>query len=410
MRRYRDRALAFGVILPMLAGCGEPMVSAIATPSGVNSSAPNVGTDSTGNPILSWQRKEGDVTILEYSMFSKGSWSVPTEVARGKNWFVNWADIPAVQPVTKSFWAAHYLERTPGGKYAYDVKVRLSYDGGRKWQDAGSPHQDGTFTEHGFVSLYADKDRLGLVWLDGRETSPLASHENDHAGHGGMTLRSASMDQEGRYSDRQQIDELVCDCCQTAALAVNDNPLVVYRDRTESERRDIATSRLHQGIWSTPQPLGNDGWQINACPVNGPSLVEEEGQVAAVWFSGANGEKSVLMARSNNGGKSFDKKIQINVAPALGRVASAIYPDQSVLVVWLRKDKTGEADLVGRYISPENQLGEVLELVEVSPTRSSGFPKLVLSKSETILAWTDQSERTPQVKTGLVNLEALKKI
>ena len=410
MRRYRDRALVFGVILPLLAGCGEPMVSAIATPSGVNSSAPNVGTDSTGNPILSWQRKEGDVTILEYSMFSKGSWSVPTEVARGKNWFVNWADIPAVQPVTKSFWAAHYLERTPGGKYAYDVKVRLSNDGGRKWQDAGSPHQDGTFTEHGFVSLYADKDRLGLVWLDGRETSPLASHENDHAGHGGMTLRSASMDQEGRYSDRQQIDELVCDCCQTAALVVNDNPLVVYRDRTESERRDIASSRLYQGVWTTPLPIGNDGWQINACPVNGPSLVEEEGQVAAVWFSGANGEKSVFMARSNNGGKSFDKKIQINVAPALGRIASAIYPDQSVLVVWLRKDKTGEADLVGRYISPENQLGEVLELVEVSPTRSSGFPKLVLSKSETILAWTDQSERTPQVKTGLVNLEALKKI
>ena len=270
-----------------------------------------------------------------------------------------------------------------------------------------SPHQDGTFTEHGFVSLYADKDKLGLVWLDGRETSPLASHENDHAGHGGMTLRSASMDQEGRYSDRQQIDELVCDCCQTAALAVNDNPLVVYRDRTESERRDIASSHV-SGCMEYPQPLGNDGWQINACPVNGPSLVEEEGQVAAVWFSGANGEQSVFMARSNNGGKSFDRKMKINVLPALGRVASAIYPDQSVLVVWLRKNKTGEADLVGRYISPENQLGEVLELVEVSPTRSSGFPKLVLSKSKTILAWTDQSERAPQVKSWPSQLEALK--
>ena len=139
-------------------------------------------------------------------------------------------------------------------------------------------------------------------------------------------------------------------------------------------------------------------------------MVEEEGQVAAVWFSGANGKKNVFMARSNNGGESFDRKMKINVTPALGRVAAAMYPDQSVLVVWLRKDKTGAADLVGRYISSENQLGEVLELVEVSPTRSSGFPKLVLSKSETILAWTDQSERTPQVKTGLVNLEALKKI
>ena len=85
-------------------------------------------------------------------MFVEGTWSEPVEVARGEDWFVNWADIPAVQPVTESFWAAHYLERTPGGKYAYDVRMRLSDDGGKNWRDAGSPHQDGTFTEHGFVS------------------------------------------------------------------------------------------------------------------------------------------------------------------------------------------------------------------------------------------------------------------
>ena len=45
--------------------------------------------------------------------------------------------------------------------------------------------------------------------------------------------------------------------------------LAIYRDRTETERRDIASRRL-QGNWTVSQPVGVDGWQINGCPVNGP--------------------------------------------------------------------------------------------------------------------------------------------
>ena len=32
-----------------------------------------------------------------------------------------------------------------------------------------SPHNDGTISEHGFVSFFKDKDDVGIVWLDGRE-------------------------------------------------------------------------------------------------------------------------------------------------------------------------------------------------------------------------------------------------
>jgi hypothetical protein len=395
-------------MLFLLGGCGESIVSSLTTPAGVNSSAPNISVDVGGNPILSWQRREENVTILEYSMFVEGTWSEPVEVARGEDWFVNWADIPAVQPVTESFWAAHYLERTPGGKYAYDVRMRLSDDGGKNWRDAGSPHQDGTFTEHGFVSLYANDNRLGVIWLDGRETSPQIAENDHHAMHGGMTLRSVSMDREGRYDNRQQIDDLVCDCCQTAALMVRDTPLVLYRDRTESEYRDISSSRWLEGAWTPPQSLGNDGWQISACPVNGPALVGTQDQLAAIWFSGAGGQNNVFLARSSDGGKSFDRKMKINKGAPLGRVAAVIYPDQSLFVVWIRRDNAGGAKIVGRYVSPENVLGDVAELVDVSPTRSSGFPKLVLSKSDTILAWTDQSQSTPQVKTARVHVESLR--
>ena len=85
-----------------------------------------------------------------------------------------------------------------------------------------------------------------------------------------------------------------------------------------------------------------------------------------------------------------------------------MYPNQSLLIIWIRRDTAGGAKIVGRYVSPENVLGDVAELVDVSPTRSSGFPKLVLSKSDTILAWTDQSQSTPQVKTARVHMESLR--
>ena len=96
------------------------------------------------------------------------------------------------------------------------------------------------------------------------------------------TLRAAVMDAQGQFTERQQVDALVCDCCQTAAVMTLDGPLVIYRDRTETERRDIASSRRLQGNWTVSQPVGVDGWQINGCPVNGPALVARENDVAAL--------------------------------------------------------------------------------------------------------------------------------
>ena len=393
--------------LLLLSGCADDPVTPLASPAGANSSGPNASVTTSGLPVLSWQRKQQDTTILEYSVLTEEGWSKPVEVARGTDWFVNWADIPAVQQVTDAFWAAHYLQLTPGGKYAYDVRLRISNDGGKNWRDAGSPHQDGTFTEHGFVSLYNQDERLGIIWLDGRETSLPDSSEGRHGGHGshgGMTLRAAVMDAQGQFTERQQVDALVCDCCQTAAVMTLDGPLVIYRDRTETERRDIASSRRLQGNWTVSQPVGVDGWQINGCPVNGPALVARENDVAALWFSGANGQSQIFLSRSTNGGETFDSKLKVNDARALGRVTALMYPDRSLLLAWMRENSDGSAHIVGRFVNPNNDLGPIVELVQVSPKRASGFPKLLLSDVGAVLAWTDQTEDFPRVSTVLVNV------
>ena len=58
------------------------------------------------------------------------------------------------------------------------------------------------------------------------------------------------------------VDDRVCDCCQTAAALTSDGPVVVYRDRTEDEIRDIHISRLIDGAWTESRAVSDDGWYI----------------------------------------------------------------------------------------------------------------------------------------------------
>ena len=55
-----------------------------------------------------------------------------------------------------------------------------------------------------------------------------------------------------------------------------DGPVVVYRDRSEQEIRDISIVRLHDGKWSQPSSVFEDNWKINGCPVNGLSFAKTQ--------------------------------------------------------------------------------------------------------------------------------------
>jgi hypothetical protein len=152
---------------------------------------------------------------LRYAVLDEQGWQPAQTVAEGGDWFVNWADFPSVLPITEDFWAAHWLTRRPGGPYAYDVSIALSLDGGKTWGEVLSPHDDGTQTEHGFVSLFPATDGVGALWLDGRNTVP-AGNGGHHAA-GGMTLRSAVITPEGRVVDSVLVDELVFVWTDTSA-------------------------------------------------------------------------------------------------------------------------------------------------------------------------------------------------
>ncbi|MCA1604144.1 MAG: glycoside hydrolase, partial [Acidobacteria bacterium] len=351
---------------------------------------PDLYSTHDGRIILSWVEKiDAKHYALRTSMRNDSGWSEARTVAQGENWFVNWADFPSVIALQDGSLAAHWLVKSGTGTYAYNVNIARSKDGGKSWSKPIVPHLDNTQTEHGFVSLIPLPDgRVGAVWLDGRNMKD-AKDESEHApSPGSMTLRYAAIDAEGKLSDEAQLDERVCECCQTSAALTSEGAIAVYRDRSQAEVRDIYSVRQGNGTWGAPRPVHADNWEINGCPVNGPSIAADVRRVAVAWFTEAGTQPRVKVAFSDDAGATFGGPLQVDDGEATGRVDALLLPDGSVLVCWMSGTAEGGAIKV-RRIRPDGALGPVSVIAETDISRSSGFPRMARLGDEVHFAWTE---------------------
>lgn len=130
-----------------------------------------------------------------------------------------------------------------------------------------------------------------------------------------MTLRYAAIDRKDNLSHEAELDNRVCECCQTSAAVTSDGPIALYRDRSQSEVRDIYIVRQVNGSWSAPQAVHADNWQINGCPVNGPSVAAAGRCVVVAWFTSVGDTPRVKVAFSEDAVASFNEPIQIDDSP-----------------------------------------------------------------------------------------------
>ena len=353
--------------------------------------------------LLSWIEIINADATLKIAERTPTGWSEARRVAAGRDWFVNWADVPSAVRLGDGSLAAHWLKESAASPYAYDVRLAFSKDEGRSWTEATSPHHDGTHTEHGFATLFqAPGAGLGLVWLDGRE---MKAAKPDEEPAGSMGLRAAVFDAHGAQVSETVIDDRVCECCPTAAAVTSEGPIVAYRDRSQDEIRDIYVSRLADGRWSEPAAVHRDNWQINACPVNGPALSASGRDVAIAWFTVVEDQGRVFVAFSSDAGRTFAAPIRVDEVSALGRVDVELLPDGAAVVSWIEvADKHSEFRI--RRVDRSGQRAESMSVAGVSANRSSGYPRMARRGDELVFAWTDTEAVGSRVRTATARLSA----
>lgn len=374
-------------------------LEALALEAGTGSAQPHLSATPSGTVVLSWlEPGDGDGrTRLRVAELAKDgrTWGNVRTVAEGTHWFVNWADVPSVVPITDTTWAAHWLERSdPDTRYAYDVRVVVSRDGGRTWSAPVTPHDDGTRTEHGFVSFFRwpnTADDVGLAWLDGRATkSPEAT--GAHAGHGAgnMALRVARLTSDGAVHDGRIVDDRVCECCPTTALTLDDGVLLGYRNRGDDETRDTHVVR-YRGDWQRDHVAVRDGWQIAACPVNGPALTRVTDGVALAWFTAEGDDPRVQVAFSRDGGTTWSSATRVDGGRTLGRIGLAAHPQGGGVVSWIAAETNG-ATVRLRRVAPDGTTGAPIVAAHVASSRLSGYPRIVAAGDALVVAWVAEDE------------------
>ncbi len=369
----------------------RPVIQGLAVPAGESSHLPNLSLGANGTMYLSWVEpgKDGTTRLLFAALTAKG-WSEARPVAEGSDWFVNWADFPSVAALADGTLAAHWLARVGVETYAYGVQVSLSRDGGKTWSDSIVPHSDRSPTEHGFVTMAATKeDAFSLVWLDGRAMA--GGHGSDDLdGHGGgdMSLRTVTIDREGKLGPERLIDPRVCECCQTTGAVVGGNLVVAYRDRSDEEIRDCSLARISTESISSPKTIHDDGWNQEGCPVNGPTLAARDDELAAVWYTEAAGRPQVFLAHSADGGHEFGAPVAIDDGNPVGRVDVVSHPDSGWFAIWLERGDEG-GEVRGRWIATDGTKHPSVLIARTSPGRASGFPQVERVGRRVVLAWTE---------------------
>lgn len=359
-----------------------------------NSNAQPSLVSGEGSLSLSWiSSNEGNKSTLNFSQLKEGKWTNTQTMATGSNWFVNWADFPA-HAINENLILSSYLKKSDSGTYTYDVILSLQKLSGEKVKEDFLLNTDGVKAEHGFVSIIPNHNQgFFITWLDGRNTV-----DKDLDGyHKPMTIRFAEITNKGDIIDESELDSATCDCCQTSIAVTNKGPVVVYRDRSDKEVRDIYIARKINGIWGVPTPIHNDGWEINGCPVNGPKVASNSNNLAISWFTVSNKKPTVNLSFSKSNGASFGTPIKINDDDAIGRVDVAFLNPQEVLVSYIEGDDVGTYLRI-KKVSIDGKVSAPITISKIDGGRNSGVPQLEILDNDAFIVWTVFEGKKNQLK------------
>ncbi len=320
--------------------------------------------------------------VLRLAHHGAGGWSDAMTVVKSDALLVNWADVPTIVTLADGTIFVAWPEEFEG-REGYGVKIARSTDGGASFSQPIALEGEATGPEFGFVSLVAsDPDQIRAYWLDSREKET----------GGAMQLRTATLGRKGPLRASEVIDDRVCDCCQTDAVTSALGELVVYRDRTNTDVRDVYIGG--GGLEAGGVLVHADGWEFAGCPVNGPAISARERELAVAWFSGKTPPGRVDVSFTADP-RRFGGPIRVDGGKPVGRVDVQLAPDGAAFVTWMEysPDDPELAEIRVRSVRKDGRVGEPRRVAVTAASREAGFPRTILLEDRMVWVWTDPGQQ-----------------
>jgi hypothetical protein len=316
------------------------------------------------------------------------------------------------------------------GGAANTVRLARSRDGGRTFAPPVSLQRPGALGNRGWVWMTADPTgNLHAVWLDHRETATAGAGSGGGAhvhgaaggapdasgraaaGSGGAGDRSthdgvAMAQRSGLYyariepagpSAERVLTMGVCYCCKTSIAAGPGGRIVAaWRHVYPGNFRDIAVATSTDGgrTFSAPARASEDGWSIDGCPENGPSVaVDAAGTTHLVWptvLAGAEPTGALFYATGR--GTTLSPRLRIPTLASRDpeHVQLATADGNTLAVVW-DEVVSGRRGVVLRRLARTQERTTIGPATLVSEGREARHPALAITDRGLLVAWTDGS-------------------
>jgi hypothetical protein len=174
--------------------------------------------------------------------------------------------------------------------------------------------------------------KVYVAWIDERNKK--------QSDRGAEIWMSTSEDGGKTFSPDRHILSDVCECCRTTLqVGAAGRVFLSYRKVPPAGpmNRDIMVARSEDGGKTfTPTAVSRDGWELNGCPVVGPSLsIDNTGMLTVVWFIGEGQRAGLYFASSSDHGKSFSPRQPLDGEQRMGKHAHAVRLSAGrTLVAW----------------------------------------------------------------------------
>lgn len=292
-------------------------------------------------------------------------------------------------------------ERSPAtGLDTVTAQYTRSTDGGKSFADPITLHQPAGFDQRdllgeGLAATFSfgtmGQAADGSIYASWQDIRRMGSNAD-----GADAYLVVSRDDGKTFSKESRAlgDMDVCPCCQLTMAFGDESMLIGYR-RIYPDGRDSAVGFSANGDmdFESVARLPFGGWKIDGCPLKPTELAVDGERVFAASYTGGEEPAGVYLARSLDGGRSFQDPLPVHPGAAYSDAPALSVSGNGVLqVVWQGKTGGDRRLFLAESTDQGKSLSEPRELP--APPGNASYPVTARGSDGSLLvAWQHAGEQ-----------------